>query len=282
MNAALPVLRKATFVETIERAIALLNDANQDIATAVDRVAFGAAFEAFARSKKLGSDAIRISQSFTLQAERNLGQLLREMPKNEGTRRQLKGRDSSGGSKTEPPEKDTPTLAKLGIDKKESMEAQQLAALPEKKFNEVLEGKTTAKKAIAEARGSKPKAEKPAAKPKKATPEPDPEAEEFAPNAAEEWDREHQEHLKLQDENKRIKEENASLAASDSGKEIARLLGKVDSWKLKFDQLMGRLEQCNTTRAEAEKQAKYATGLLAQIRKALKVEKNSEILPALK
>lgn len=34
-----------------------------------------------------------------------------------GTRGQLKGRDSSGGSKSVPPEKPTPSLSSMGIDK---------------------------------------------------------------------------------------------------------------------------------------------------------------------
>ena len=66
-----------------------------------------------------------------------------------------------------------------------------------------------------------------------------------------------------------------SLKKSDLAKEVVK-------WREKFAQLEGRLRQCMTTKGEAEKQAKYSTSLLAQIRKALKVQKNSEILPALK
>ena len=55
--------------------------------------------------------------------------MLEILPKAEGTRGQLKGK-SSGGAKVEPPETDTPTLASVGITKKESSRSQELAAVP--------------------------------------------------------------------------------------------------------------------------------------------------------
>ena len=66
-----------------------------------------------------------------------------------------------------------------------------------------------------------------------------------------------------------------SLKKSDLAKEVAK-------WHTNFDKLEGRLYQCMTTKAEAEKQARYSTGLLAKIRAALKVKKNSEILEAIR
>lgn len=61
-----------------------------------------------------------------------------------------------------------------------------------------------------------------------------------------------------------------SLSKSDQGKEA--LL-----WQTKFYELEGRLSQCMTTKAEAEKTAKYATGILAKLRKMLNVEHNGDI-----
>ena len=59
------------------------------------------------------------------------------MPKNLGSKGQLTG-DVVGGSKVEPPTRDcAPTLADIGIDKKVSMRAQRLAALPAEKFEQV-------------------------------------------------------------------------------------------------------------------------------------------------
>lgn len=53
---------------------------------------------------------------------------------------------------------------------------------------------------------------------------------------------------------------------------------ELDMQLLKYDQLSGRLQQEITTCNEAKKQAKYQAELLGKIRKALNVDKNSEIL----
>lgn len=74
-------------------------------------------------------DMIRQAKGLRVQAERKLGDILAAMPKATGTRSQLAGRDSSGGAKSEPPETFIPRLADIGIDKKTSARAQQLAVL---------------------------------------------------------------------------------------------------------------------------------------------------------
>ncbi len=56
------------------------------------------------------------------------------------------------------------------------------------------------------------------------------------------------------------------------------LAAELDVQLLKYDQLNGRLQQEITTCNEARKQAKYQAELLSKIRKALNVDKNSEIL----
>jgi primosomal protein N'' len=75
--------------------------------------------------------------------------------------------------------------------------------------------------------------------------------------------------------------------------EIRKLTAQVESlskpdqaaesqkWQQKFYELEGRLNQCMTTKTEAEKSAKYASGMLAKIRKMLGVEKNGEIEAAI-
>lgn len=60
-------------------------------------------------------------------AVRHGGELLRDGPKATGTRGQLQGRDPSGGAKAEPPEAPAPTLAEMGIDKKQAERAEQVA-----------------------------------------------------------------------------------------------------------------------------------------------------------
>lgn len=69
-------------------------------------------------------------QSFYV-AERRLGEMLRAMPKR-GPEHSVGG--GSSGSKREPLPDVPPTLADIGITKKLSMRAQQLAALPDEAF----------------------------------------------------------------------------------------------------------------------------------------------------
>ena len=57
--------------------------------------------------------------------------LVKEMPKNEGVKSQLSGRDVSGGIAVIPPESVTPTLTDLGITKGEAQQLRNLATLDE-------------------------------------------------------------------------------------------------------------------------------------------------------
>jgi hypothetical protein len=63
-----------------------------------------------------------VTDAKRIQTERKLGTMLREMPKATGTAGQ--GRPALGGTITEPPKDNSPTLAELGIDKKLSSRAQ--------------------------------------------------------------------------------------------------------------------------------------------------------------
>jgi phage N-6-adenine-methyltransferase len=94
------------------------------------------AIRAYARqmkNKKLELDAVEIRA----RAERRWAELHEPM-KAKGTRGQLKGQDSSGGKKKQPPEKDVPTLKELGVSKELSARAHKLAEIPDKVFEEKL------------------------------------------------------------------------------------------------------------------------------------------------
>ena len=70
------------------------------------------------------------AKSLRLQAERRLGEILRDMPKATGA----KGNPGGQGAQVvrfQDGTTQTPTLADIGIDKKTSMRAQRLAALPD-------------------------------------------------------------------------------------------------------------------------------------------------------
>lgn len=77
-----------------------------------------------------------------------------------------------------------------------------------------------------------------------------------------------------QEEIDQLRAENESLAATDLGAEVRK-------WTQKYAQLEGRLRQAITTGNEAARQAKYQGQLLQKIRKALNVERDSQILDAL-
>jgi len=59
------------------------------------------------------------------------------------------------------------------------------------------------------------------------------------------------------------------------------LAAAADEWKLKFEQLSGRNRQLQETAREAQLAEKRALEQLAKVRRALGVESNAEILPAL-
>lgn len=136
----------------------------------------------------------------------------------------------------------------------------------------VREGKIPVHKAADIAKLPKPQQDKALAEPKqtakpKKKDDAAPKGEEFAPDLVAELERADKEIRSLQG----LVE---SLKTSDLALEVSK-------WYLKFDQLDGRLRQCMTTAAESAKQAKYQGALLTKIRKALRVEKNSQILPAI-
>ncbi len=84
--------------------------------------------EVFAKRQKLGEDVIGYAYTIKMRALARLGELLKQLPKATGTR--STGRPRLGGSKREPPISDAPTLAELGVTKKVSSVAQQLATMP--------------------------------------------------------------------------------------------------------------------------------------------------------
>lgn len=94
----------------------------------------------WARRKGMGEDAIQHCRSYALEAERKMGEMLRETERAKGTAGA--GRPKLGGVVTLPP-KQEPTLKDIGLTKRESSQAQQLAAMPAKTFEAVKLGKIT-------------------------------------------------------------------------------------------------------------------------------------------
>lgn len=98
----------------------------------------------FARRKGMGEEAIQYARSYALEAERRMGEMLKQTERAKGAQAGGK-KESSRGHYTEPRES-APTLAELGLSKKESSEAQMLADLPAEDFEAIKTGKKTKSK----------------------------------------------------------------------------------------------------------------------------------------
>lgn len=99
-----------------------------------------AAAKYFARKKGLGQESIQYAHSIMIDAERKMGEILKATQRNLGA----KGSIVTGNTRL-PVTDETPTLADLGISKRESAEAQALASLPQKTFDAIKAGEKTRK-----------------------------------------------------------------------------------------------------------------------------------------
>lgn len=124
----------------IDKARILLYEA-RDVQTVKQIHDSAAAAREYAQQANLGKEAINYASEIILRAERRMGEILAVAPKNEGSRAQLQGRDLSGGAVVAPPEARAPKLVDLGISKKQSARAQQIASIPEDKFEAAIEHK---------------------------------------------------------------------------------------------------------------------------------------------
>jgi hypothetical protein len=125
-------MSKDLIVVKVDKARALLAEARN--ATDAKKVAdLAHAVEVYARRQKYADEAIADAYAIKIDARTLMGEFLQAAPKNKGTAGQLKGagpgRGKTGSTKKVPPVSGPPTLADLGIDRKDSSEAQALATL---------------------------------------------------------------------------------------------------------------------------------------------------------
>jgi N6-adenosine-specific RNA methylase IME4 len=90
----------------------------------------------YAKRLNASTETINYAAEIRLRAERKLGEILKATPKATGTKGQ--GRPKIGGSIKEPPIAQAPKLSDIGISKKVSSRAQQMASLSAAKFEEVI------------------------------------------------------------------------------------------------------------------------------------------------
>ena len=115
--------------------------------------------------KGLGEDAVRHAQNYALRAERKMGEMLKDTER----ARPAMGSKIIGNKRVPMKEKERPTLAELGLSKRESSRAQLIADLPEDAFEEIENGNITAHEAIKKVKIEKKKDEINAAREKIAT-----------------------------------------------------------------------------------------------------------------
>jgi len=96
----------------------------------------------WAKRKKMGKDSEDMCRSYAIEAEKKMGQMLRDSELQHGAR----GIGKSGVPKENP----TPTLKELGITKKDSSRAQKLTELSDSILEEIKVGKKSVSKAITE------------------------------------------------------------------------------------------------------------------------------------
>lgn len=89
----------------------------------------------WAKRKGMGEEAIQYARSYALEAERKMGQLLAETERAVGTD---KGGRQYADSNQPLPSNAPPTLAELGLTKRDSAEAQKLADLPQETFDALI------------------------------------------------------------------------------------------------------------------------------------------------
>ena len=92
----------------------------------------------WARRKGMGEEAIHYAKSYALEAERRMGEMLRQTAQDET--RETRGGDRRSKS---PHVTLKYSLSDVGLSKRESAEAQRLAALPEEKFQAIKTGEKT-------------------------------------------------------------------------------------------------------------------------------------------
>ena len=180
MNNQLAVIESDSVIASMTRASHALAEA-VSVSQTKTIIDVARAAEIYAKRQHLSESAISQATSVKVEAMRKLGEILKATPKNQGA----KGLPGGGtrGAKKEPRVEDAPTLEELGLSKKESAVAQQLAGLSEEAFEQVREGSVTIAKALAAVKADKEKpapAAKPALKASKPAAESEPENHDLA------------------------------------------------------------------------------------------------------
>lgn len=117
-------------VMRLDRAKAMLMEA-KDLQQAKNVADISKAAEVLAKEQKSSDEIIYYAQEIRVFAERRMGEILKETPRNEGAK--------GIGTSAVPKENRTPTYSDMGIDKKQASRAQKLASIPEEEVKAAIE-----------------------------------------------------------------------------------------------------------------------------------------------
>jgi len=165
MNTSLAVVESDAVVVSMTKASYALAEA-VTISQTKKILDVAAAAEVYARRQHLSEEAERMAATVKVEALRKLGEMLQAVPKNKGVEGKAGPGRGKPGTNSAPGFDDAPTLADLGLTKKESAVAQKLASLPDDAFQQVREGNISVAKAIAAVDDAKKAKDTPAVKPK--------------------------------------------------------------------------------------------------------------------
>lgn len=247
------VIETDAVVASMNRARMALSEAKtiQQTKLIVDTAA---AAEIYARRQKLGEEASNLATSIKIEALRKLGGMLEQTPRASGVK---KAGTVLGGSKVELPKNDAPTLAELGLTKKESALAQKLNTLSEEDYQQVRDGNISVAKAIAAVDAGKTKDKsKPKAKtgtksaPASAASAPLPVAEPA--NDADTGQSIDELIAEIQKENEQLHAQLKAMEADDTKAELRKALLQRDHAVRQQSEAMDKAHKCQ----EREKWAK--------------------------
>jgi hypothetical protein len=134
---AIPTKQPLAYYDDACRAVALAKNVDE-VLELLSEAEGMKAYARQAKNKDLEIDAAEIR----FRATRRLGQMMQAQKATvglaKGTRGQLRGKDTSGGVKSTPPEKSLPSLDEAGIDKNLAKLARKSAAITDTKFEDIL------------------------------------------------------------------------------------------------------------------------------------------------
>lgn len=104
----------------------------------------------WAKRKGMGEEAIRHCRSYALEAERKMGEMLAQTERAKGAA--AGGKKNGSRGKVLLPRDSQPTLAELGLTKRESARAQKLATISTSDFRDVSSGKVSVEEVFREIR----------------------------------------------------------------------------------------------------------------------------------